>query len=131
MDIQVSPHSGVPIYLQIMQRINGLIAGGQLEPGDELPAIRVLARQLLINPNTVVRAYRELEMEGRVIKRRGAGTYVAEVEPSRAERLQLLRERARTFLRESRELGFEVAEVVTMLQETAIQEGGSLGEPGE
>ncbi len=64
MDIHISPHDGVPIYLQIVNQVKYLVASGRLAPGEELPAIRVLAEQLLVNPNTVARAYRELEIAG-------------------------------------------------------------------
>jgi len=78
VNIRISPQDGLPLYRQIMQQIKHLVASGRLRPGDELLPVRVLAEQLLINPNTVVRAYRELELEGVLYKRRGAGTYVAE-----------------------------------------------------
>jgi len=78
MNLHISPQDGMPIYHQIRQQIKHLIASGRLRPGDELPPVRSLAQQLLINPNTVVRAYRELEVEGLIYKRRGAGTYVSE-----------------------------------------------------
>ena len=64
MDIHISPHDGVPIYLQIVNQVKYLVASGRLAPGEELPAIRVLAERLLVNPNTVARAYRELEIAG-------------------------------------------------------------------
>src|SRR5258707_2093836 len=78
MDIHISPSDGVPIYLQIVNQVKYLVASGRLAPGEELPPIRVLAEQLLINPNTVARAYRELETAGVVTKRRTPGTYVSE-----------------------------------------------------
>ena len=65
------------MYLQIVGQVRRGIAAGQLKPDEELPSVRALASQHLINPNTVVRAYLELEREGLVAKRRGAGTYVA------------------------------------------------------
>src|SRR5437870_10189401 len=78
LQIHLSPNDGVPIYLQIVNQVKYLVASGRLQPGEELPPIRVLAEQLLINPNTVARAYRELEAAGVVTKRRTAGTYVSE-----------------------------------------------------
>ena len=65
MQIHLSPNDGVPTYRQIVNQVKLLVASGRLAPGDELPAIRVLAEQLLINPNTVARAYRELEIAGK------------------------------------------------------------------
>src|SRR4026209_1087196 len=78
MQLHLSPHDGVPIYMQIVNQMKYLVASGRLESGEELPPIRTLAEQLLINPNTVARAYRELELAGVVTKRRTAGTYVSE-----------------------------------------------------
>ena len=68
----------VPIYLQIVQQIKTLVASGRLSPGEDLPAIRVLAEQLVVNANTVARAYRELAEAGVLANRRTAGTYVAD-----------------------------------------------------
>ena len=76
MNIVVNPKDGVPIYRQIIQQVKYLVASGRLSPGEELPPIRNLAKQLLINPNTVARAYRDLESEGIVVSRQGAGTMV-------------------------------------------------------
>src|SRR3954463_540574 len=77
MQIHISPTDGVPIYLQIVQQIKSLVAAGRLTPGEELPPIRVLAERLVVNPNTVARAYRELAADGVLANRRTAGTYVA------------------------------------------------------
>ncbi|HET6575779.1 MAG TPA: GntR family transcriptional regulator, partial [Fimbriiglobus sp.] len=75
MHIRISPADGVPIYQQIVNQVKYLVAAGRLEPGDELPPIRTLAERLVINPNTVARAYRELEVAGVVVKKGTAGTY--------------------------------------------------------
>ena len=77
MDIRISPADGVPIYLQVVNQVKYLVAAGRLAPGDELPPIRALAEQLVINPNTVARAYRELEVAGVVEKRGTTGTFVS------------------------------------------------------
>src|SRR5258708_34199890 len=77
MQIRISPNDGVPIYLQIVNQVKYLVAAGRLAPGEEIPAIRVMAAQLLVNPNTVARAYLELERAGVVAKRHGSGTYVS------------------------------------------------------
>jgi GntR family transcriptional regulator len=76
--IQIAPGDGVPIYVQIVNGVKHLVASGRLAPGEELPPIRALAEELLVNPNTVARAYRELEVAGVVTKRRTAGTFVSE-----------------------------------------------------
>jgi GntR family transcriptional regulator len=72
-----NPSSGVPIYLQLMEQVKHGIETGALRPGDQLPGIRPLAEQLVINPNTVAKAYRELEHEGVIELRHGAGAFVA------------------------------------------------------
>jgi GntR family transcriptional regulator len=72
-----NPASGVPIYLQLMEQVKHGIETGALRPGDQLPGIRPLAEELVVNPNTVAKAYRELEHEGVVELRQGAGAFVA------------------------------------------------------
>src|SRR5437763_9965723 len=118
MDLHSSPHDGVPIYLQIVSQVKYLLASGRLAPGEELPAIRVLAERLVVNPNTVARAYRELEVAGVVEKRRTAGTYVSSARSplARRERLKILTERIDVLLAEARQLGFQTNEVVELLR---------------
>ena len=72
-----NPSSGVPIYLQLMERVKHAVETGALRPGEQLPGIRPLAEELVINPNTVAKAYRELEHEGVIELRHGAGAFVA------------------------------------------------------
>ena len=73
-----NPSSGVPIYLQLMEQVKHAIETGALRPGEQLPGIRPLAEELVVNPNTVAKAYRELEHEGVVELRQGAGAFVTE-----------------------------------------------------
>src|SRR5262245_13918606 len=80
--------SGVPIYLQLMEQVKHAVETGALRPGDQLPTIRALAQELVMNPNTVVRAYRELEHEGIVELRHGLGVFVTNTVE---ERRKLLR----------------------------------------
>jgi GntR family transcriptional regulator len=117
MQIHLSAGDGVPIYLQIVNQVKYLIASGRLAPGEELQPIRVLAEQLVVNPNTVARAYRELEAAGVVEKRRTAGTYVSELGSPLAhrERLKILTERVDTLLAEARQLGIGVDLVVELI----------------
>ena len=75
--------SGVPIYLQLMEQVKHAIATGALRPGEQLPGMRPLAEQLVINPNTVAKAYRELEHEGVIELKQGAGAFVSENAPSK------------------------------------------------
>jgi DNA-binding transcriptional regulator YhcF (GntR family) len=74
------PSSGVPIYLQLMDRLRHAIESCALAPGDQLPGIRTLAQQLVISPNTVVKTYTELEREGVIELRHGAGAFVVDHE---------------------------------------------------
>src|SRR5436853_7469599 len=72
-----NPSLGVPIYLQLMEQVKHAVSTGALRPGDQLPGIRPLAEELVINPNTVAKAYRELEHEGILELRHGAGAFVS------------------------------------------------------
>jgi GntR family transcriptional regulator len=78
-----NPALGVPIYLQLMEQIKHAIETGALRAGDQLPAIRKVAEELVMNPNTVVRAYRELEHEGVIELRHGSGAYISDSEAGR------------------------------------------------
>jgi GntR family transcriptional regulator len=71
-----NPASGVPIYLQLMEQVKHAVETGALRPGEQLPGIRPLSEELVINPNTVAKAYRELEHEGIIELRQGAGAFV-------------------------------------------------------
>jgi GntR family transcriptional regulator len=117
VQIHISTTDGVPIYLQIVNQVKYLVAAGRLAPGEELPPIRTLAERLVVNPNTVARAYRELEAEGVVEKRRTAGTYVSGAGPrlNRRERLKILAQRVDALLAEARQLDIAVAEVVDLI----------------
>jgi len=77
MLLRPNPSSGVPIYLQLMEQVKHAIETGALRPGEQLPGIRPLAEELVINPNTVAKAYRELEHEGIIELRHGAGAFVS------------------------------------------------------
>jgi GntR family transcriptional regulator len=122
MQIHIQAQGGVPIYVQVMQQIKYLVASGRLQPGDELPSIRTLAEQLIVNPNTIARAYRELETAGVVEKRRTAGTFIAETGSplARKERLKLLKERIDQLLVEAFQMGFELDEVLKLVQQSQL-----------
>src|SRR5437868_4103222 len=77
MMFRANPSSGVPIYLQLMEQVKHAIETGALRPGDQLPGIRPLAEELVINPNTVAKVYRELEHDGVIELRHGAGAFVS------------------------------------------------------
>ena len=78
MILKPNPSLGVPIYLQLMEQVKHAVETGAIRPGEQLPGIRPLAEELVINPNTVAKAYRELEHEGIIELRHGAGAFVAE-----------------------------------------------------
>src|SRR4051794_37512551 len=118
MHIHITTGDGVPIYQQLVNQVRYLVASGRLAPGEELPPIRALALQLNITPNTVARAYRELETAGVVVKRSTAGTYVSDAGSplARRERLRILTDRTDALLAEARQLGFSTDEVVDLLR---------------
>jgi DNA-binding transcriptional regulator YhcF (GntR family) len=77
IEFHLETRSGVPTYLQLVQQVRQAVRLGLLHPGDQLPTVKEVVEQLTINPNTVLRAYRELDLEGLVEGRRGVGTFVA------------------------------------------------------
>jgi GntR family transcriptional regulator len=119
VQIHISSSDGVAIYLQIVNQIKYLVASGRLTPGGELPPIRVLAERLLINPNTVARAYRELEAAGIVEKRRTAGTYVSDQGSplARRERVKILTERIDALLAEAGQMNIAFEDVVKLVEQ--------------
>jgi GntR family transcriptional regulator len=119
VQIHLSRQDGVPTYLQIVNQVKHLIASGRLKAGEELPPIRVLAQRLLINPNTVARAYRELETFGIVAKRSTTGTYVSDAGSplARRERLKILSERIDALLVEARQLNVNTDEIIDLLHQ--------------
>ena len=92
MDFSIDTKSGVPFYRQIIEMIKFGIARGDLAPGDRLPTVRQLAVDLSINPNTVIRAYRELEIEGVLETQQGSGTFIGKNRPEidRLEKQRML-----------------------------------------
>ena len=119
MQIHISTQDGVPVYLQIVNQVKYLVAAGRLAPGEEMPSVRALAEQLVINPNTVARAYLELERAGLVVKRHGSGTYVSEEGSplARKERMKILTQRADALLAEAQHMDVALDEVLTLLKD--------------
>jgi GntR family transcriptional regulator len=119
VQIHISPHDGVPIYLQIVNQVKYLVASGRLTPGEEMPPIRTLAESLMVNPNTVARAYRELETAGLVEKRRTAGTYVSDGGSplARRERMRILSERVDALLAEARQMNVPADDIVELIRQ--------------
>ena len=118
MQVRISDRDGVPVYVQLVSQIKYLVSSGRLAPGEQLPPVRKLAEQLVVNPNTVARAYTELESEGVVACRRGAGVFVAEgVSPlARREQNRILAERVDTLLTEARQMNVDLETLVALVR---------------
>ena len=110
---RLSPASGVPIYVQLMEQIRHAIESCVLGPGDQLPAIRTLAQELVISPNTVVKAYTELDREGVIELRHGAGAFVAVREDvrGRSRQARAAASLARELVDKLRRQGFSDSEI--------------------
>ncbi len=119
LHIQINPNTGVPAYRQIMDQIRYYVASSTLTPGDQLPSVRELARQLTVNPSTIVKAYTELEHEGVIENKQGRGTFVADIRTklSRREKRTILRRGASHFWVEARQLDMPEDEVWEILRE--------------
>jgi GntR family transcriptional regulator len=119
MKFALDLHSGVPVYRQIIDRVHSARAAGHLREGDRLPTVRQLAVDLSVNPNTVVRAYRELELTGILTTHQGTGTFVAsqKVEHSDAERERRLDQLMAEFVARAGREGFTVADLRRRLKE--------------
>src|SRR5712671_809429 len=117
--MSLDPCSGVPVYRQIIDQVTGGIAAGALAPGDQLPTVRQLAVDLSINPNTVVRAYRELEIRGILTTHQGTGTFItaAKVDSDDAERQRRLSQMVSEFVAHAGGAGFTLQEVMDRLAE--------------
>lgn len=119
MQIHVTDSDGTPFYVQVVNQIKFLVASGRLAAGEQLPPVRKLAEQLLINPNTVARAYRELETEGVVASRRGAGVFVSDGGSplSRKEKNRILNERIDALLTECTQLGIDLGTLLKLVEQ--------------
>jgi GntR family transcriptional regulator len=119
MTIRVRPESPVPIYEQIVSQVIFAVAGGDVAPGDLLPSVRDLAGQLVVNPNTVARAFQELERDGVVETRRGLGMAVSAnaVKACTDRRRTIVRDRLKEALREAAAAGLAPADVCQMVQD--------------
>ena len=119
LELSIAVGSSVPIYRQIMDQVGMAIVSGQLAPGDPLPSIRAVAERLVINPNTVARAYSELTREGRVLSQPGRGLTVAVRRQtlSGEERRRRLDAAAEAFAREVAFLDFGPDEIWALLSE--------------
>jgi GntR family transcriptional regulator len=110
--------SGVPVYRQIINQIENAVVSGRMAVGDRLPTIRSLAVSLKINPNTIAKAYNELEIRGIVQTQVGSGTYIADKKPDVADaRQKRLREAVERFLQEAGELGAGKDEIIKLMED--------------
>lgn len=111
-------HTGVPAYRQIIDQVRSGLASGALVTGDQLPTVRQLAVDLAINPNTVVRAYKELELGGLLETHQGTGTFISAQKPSAtgAERRRLLSQIAGDAVARAGAAGFTIDELVEQLR---------------
>lgn len=119
MDFRLDMKSGVPVYRQLIDQVLGAIAGGALNPGDRLPTVRQVAVDLTINPNTVVRAYKELEIRGVLTTQQGTGTFISsqQVKPDEAERQRRLSQFVAEVAARAGAEGFSVEEILAALRE--------------
>lgn len=114
-------HSGVPIYTQIVNQVQSLLANGRLKPGDQLPTVRALAEELRINFNTVARAYRILDETRIISTQQGRGTFITEIPPPEVTeklRRESLSELTQRFIAEAIRLGFSEREVRLMVRDS-------------
>lgn len=123
--LQIDPHSGIPVYRQVMDQVKYYVASGTLKVGSQLPSIRELSKTLSVNPTTVVKAYTELQHEGVIEMKQGKGAFVAEVEEkmTRRERRKVLERLARQMMVEARQMGAP-SELVRQVVEEQIKDMG-------
>jgi GntR family transcriptional regulator len=123
---RLDPHSGVPVYRQLIDQVQVAIASAVLRAGDQLPTVRRVAVDLAINPNTVSRAYREMELRGILDTQQGTGTFVAPnpVETTPAERHRQLAQLTTEFVARAGTAGFTVRDLQQALHQLSPEGGG-------
>ncbi len=119
-------HSGVPVYRQLIDQVQAAVASGVLASGDQLPTVRQVAVDLAINPNTVSRAYREMEIRRVLDTQQGTGTFVADrkIEYSKDERERMLGQLAGEFVSRAGAAGFTLKQLMKALKELLPDEDG-------
>ena len=124
-EFRLDLHSGVPVYRQIIDQVLGGIAAGTLTPGHQLPTVRQVAVDLSINPNTVVRAYRELEIRGVLETQQGTGTFISQqkVKHDEVERQRQLAQLVGEFVSRAGAAGFTIEELQEQLHDRSIDGG--------
>jgi len=133
VDISINLTDGVPIYRQIVNQVKYLVASGLLRPGEELPPIRTLALQLKVTPNTIVKAYGELEISGILQKRHGSGTFVSDARPQLAvrERRRVIEQRIDALLAEAHQLNYTADDILRMVRERKAAMDENVAEAAE
>jgi GntR family transcriptional regulator len=124
MNLELDFRSGIPIYLQVVERIKERLAAGQLKPGDQLPTVRSLALELRVNFNTIARAYRIMDESGIISTQQGRGTYILEIptrEVAESIRLEALQELTRRYLADAERLGALPEELDEVLNSQVTQ----------
>lgn len=120
---RVEYNSGIPVYRQIINQACAAVAAGTFKPGDQLPTIRALSERLNLNPNTVAKAYRELELKGIIVSERGSGSFIQEQPPAPApaarakEKKQQLENLYRRLLGDAASSGLTESELLTFIKE--------------
>ena len=119
IDFHIEARSGVPTYLQLVQQVRQAVRLGVLEPGDQLPTVKDVVGSLAINPNTVLRAYRELDLEGLVEGRRGVGTFVVgNGSPLPPDDIKKLRSDLQRWVGRARAAGLDDDDMSTLFYDT-------------
>ena len=124
MNLELDFRSGIPIYLQVVERIKERLAAGQLHPGDQLPTVRSLALELRVNFNTIARAYRIMGESGIISTQQGRGTYILEVpslEVSESIRLKALEDLTQRYITDAERLGVSPEELNVVLNKRLNQ----------
>ena len=131
--LHVDTHSGIPMYVQLIEQIKHALAVGTLSPGDSLPTVRELAGELSIAPNTIVKAYNELQHMGLIESRPGRGTVVVgEAEETlRAQQIEALKQRLSALVRDASSLGLSAEELRACFERAVLQFFPELQRQGE
>lgn len=124
LKFSIDPKSGVPYYKQIILQIEMAIADQRLQQGNQLPTVRSLAVDLKINPNTVAKAYNQLEVRGIVTTQQGTGTFISDqkIELNEVERERILANITRDFLSKAGSYGFGINDIIQHLEELRERE---------
>ena len=116
MLFRINPSSGIPVYLQLIEQVKHAVETGALRPGDQLPPIRKLARDLVINPNTVVRAYREL-VHGTIVElKQGSGAFISQSVTGQTNEMQKGRKIVQSAIERLRSLGLSEEEIRRLVE---------------